>query len=307
VESVRGPVPRIAAAVLFALAAFGLRELAESARPEVTAEAFTAPLFPPEIARPFSFGMRSFVADLSFLAAVQVHGGRKVSNTAAVLQAEDRQLARLLDYTTELDPQFCGAYRYAGSAVPRHTIDGKATGVMATEQLLRRGVDDCPGDWRVPFLLGFIDSFYLGKMGDAAQAMATAAKRPGAPQYIGFLATRLAADAGAVDLGEKLATVMESEATEDATRAAWHERLLNLQMERHLREIEAAADKYKQRTGTVAPSIAALIAAGDLAAVPPEPHGGTYQLRPTGEAVSSAAPRLRVRGRSGMQSGLLAQ
>ncbi|HEX4386938.1 MAG TPA: hypothetical protein VH083_28485 [Myxococcales bacterium] len=303
----RGPLLRIAAIAVFGLSAYGLRELADGSRPEVTSAAFEAPLFPPEVARPFSFGMRSFVADLSFLAAVQIHGGRKAAMTAAGARLEDLQLARLLDYTTELDPQFCGAYRYAGSAMPRHTIDGKATDVMATEQLLRRGVAACPGDWRVPFLLGFIDSFYLGKMGDAAEAMTAAAKLPDAPKYIGFLATRLAADAGAVDLGEKLATVMESEATEDATRAAWHERLLDLRMERHLREIEAASDKYKQRTGAAAQSIAALVSTGDLPEAPQEPHGGSYKLLPNGEAVSSAAPRLRVRGRQGTQSGLLAQ
>jgi hypothetical protein len=307
VDAVQGSFFRGAAIAIFALLAFVLRDLAERGRPEVAAAAFEAPLFPPEVARPFSFGMRSLIADLSFLGAVQVHGGRKTNVTAAAAQAEDRQLARLLDYTTELDQQFCGAYRYAGSAMPRHTMDGKATDVMVTEQLLRRGVGDCPGDWKVPFLLGFVESFYLGRMRDASQAMAAAARHPDAPQYIGFLATRLAADAGAVDLGEKLATLMESEATEDATRAAWHDRLLDLRMERQLREIEAAADRFKQRTGAAASSIAALISAGDLASIPAEPHGGSYKLLPNGEAASSAAPRLRVRGRSGTQSGLLAQ
>ena len=306
-SAVQGSSLRVAAILILSVGVFALRTLAEQGRPQIAASAYAAPLFPPEVARPFSFGMRSFAADLSFLAAVQIHGGRKNNTTAAASLPEDLQLARLLDYTTELDPQFCGAYRYAGSAMPRHTLDGKATNVMATENLLRRGIGDCPDDWKVPFLLGFIESFYLGKMGDAAKAMSISAKHPDAPKYIGFLATRLAADAGSVDLGEKLALVMETEATEDSTRAAWHERLLDLKMERQLREIEAASARFKQRTGSAPQSIAALISAGDLAAAPVEPHGGSYKLLPSGEAASTAAPRLRVRGRVGTQSGLLAQ
>jgi hypothetical protein len=298
---------RLAAIVVASIAVFSLRGLAQRLRPEASAATLSAPLFPAEVARPFSFGMRSFAADLSFLDAVQVNGARKSSVSAADAQPEDRALARLLDYTTELDPQFCGAYRFTGSALPRHTIDGKATNVIATEQLLRRGVADCPGDWRISFLLGFVESFYLAKMGEAAAAMTAAARNPSAPRYVGFLATRLAADAGAVDLGEKLAAAMEAEASEDATRAAWHERLLDLRMERELRQIEAAAARFKQRTGRDAPSIAALVSAGDLPRAPDEPHGGRYLLLPGGEAASSAVPRLRVRGRWGTQSGLIAQ
>src|SRR5437588_566947 len=135
---------RVAAIALAAIAASGLRARAEGLRPRALASDLDVPLFPPEVSRPFSFGMRSLVADFTFLRAVQIHGGRKTNLDAAAATAEDRALARLLDYTTELDPQFCGAYRYAGSAMPRHTVDGKATNVMATEQLLRRGVGDCP-------------------------------------------------------------------------------------------------------------------------------------------------------------------
>jgi hypothetical protein len=276
-------------------------------RPNEAEVALGAPLFPAEVARPFSFGLRSFFADFAFLQAIQIHGARKTSTTASAEAMNDRAMARLLDYTTELDPAFCGAYRFAGSALPRHTVDGKAMGVMAAEQLLQRGVRDCPNDWHVAFQLGFIESFYLGRMDKAAEAMAVASRNPKAPRYVAFLATRMAADAGAVDLGEKLAMAMEAQATEDSTREEWHARRLDLEMERHLREIEAAAQRYKDRAGAEPTSLDALVASHDLPNKPREPHGGTYKLFPDGQAASSAAPRLRVRGRVGTQSGLLAQ
>ncbi|HEY2031962.1 MAG TPA: hypothetical protein VGH20_22375 [Myxococcales bacterium] len=302
------PIRLIGLAAAAALALF-LRTTASARRPVVQEAVDEPPLFPPEVSRPFSFGMRSLVADVTFLQAVQVHGGRKSNVTAGerTAAADDHALARLLDYATELDPRFCGAYRYTGSALPRHTLDGKVTGVVATETILRRGTRECPDDWRISFMLGFIESFYLGKMDAAATAMADAARHPDAPRYVAFLATRLAADAGAVDLGEQLAAAMEAEASEDATRTAWHERLLDLRMERHARELQAAVDHYKKREGRLPRNLEALIAAGDLRQIPPEPHGGHWSITPDGEIASSAAPRLRIRGRVGTQSGLLAQ
>jgi hypothetical protein len=301
------PSIRLAILLAAAVAAGGFRMAGEAGHTDISSPVDAPPLFPPEVSRPFSFGMRSLLADLTFLQAVQIHGGRKTNVDAKTGAADDRALARLLDYTTELDPKFCGAYRYAGSAMPRHTSDGKATDVVATEQLLRRGVRDCPDDWRIPFLLGFLDSFYLGQMDAAAKAMADAAKHPDAPRYVGFLATRLAADAGAVDLGEKLAMAMEAQATEEETRAAWHERILDLRMEQDLRTIQAAAERYRERTKKPPPTVAALVQSGDLRVAPVEPHGGRYVILPDGEPASTAAPRLRIRGRAGTQSGLLAQ
>jgi hypothetical protein len=300
-------VLRLAAIILSAFAAFVLRNAAQDRRPSAEQDELSALSFPPEVARPFSFGMSSFAADLSFLQAVQINGARKTSVNAVTARPDDLSMARLLDYTTELDPKFCGAYRFTGNALPRHTLDGKATGVIATERLLRRGTQNCPDDWRISFLLGFVDSFYLGNMGNAAGAMAEAARHPEAPPFVAFLATRLAADAGAVDMGERMAAAMEVQATDDETRQAWHTRLLDLRMERQLREIEAASARFAQREGHGPPSLSALVASGDLPRIPAEPHGGHYQLAPNGQAVSSAAPRLQVRGRVGTQSGLLAQ
>ena len=303
-----GSSPLLLVAALIAAGATThlLRQRADAIRPALAEADFDVPPFPVEVARPFSFGFATLGADATYLQAIQVYGGRKPRTSEKVALALDRSLARLLNYTVDMDPIFSGAYRFAGSALPRHALDGKAYGVIAAEQILRKGVRAVPDDWRIAFLLGFIESFYLGKMKDAAEAMALAGRLNGAPPYVGFLATRLAADAGAVELGEQMAAAMEAEATEESTREAWQARRLDLKMERDLRELEAAAAKYRARTGR-APTLDQLVHAGDLQRLPAEPHGGSYRLSPEGEAVSTAGTRLRLRGRAGVQSGYLAQ
>ena len=123
--------------------------------------------------------------------------------------AADRALTRLLRYAVEMDPKYRLAYRFAGMALIRHTFDGKAFNVLAAEQILKQGARERPDDWQIPFNLGFIQSYYLGHMADAAASLALAARSPNAPGYLSFLSTRLAADAGnlaarGIDSGWKL-------------------------------------------------------------------------------------------------------
>jgi hypothetical protein len=300
-------LPSLALLALLGAATSLLRQRAQALQPQRPELQLDIPAFPVEVSRPFSFGLRSLVADLTFLEAIQVHGARKTSVASTEGRAEDRILARLLQYTVDLDPKFRGAYRFAASALPRHTTDGYAPGVFAAEQILRKGVVERADDWQIAFLLGFLESFYLGKMQAAGDAMAQAATLPGAPRYVGLLATRLNAEAGDTRTAEQLAAVMEAQATEEATKQEWHERTLDLRVERQLRQIEAAAARYKSRTGAAAKNLEALVAAHELPELPREPRGGHYVLQPDGEAHSTATPRLRVRGRAGTQSGLIAQ
>ena len=219
---------------------------------------------------------------------------------------DDRAMNRLLTYATDLDPQFAGAYRFAGNAMPRQTLDGKLTNVLQAEALLAKGARECPDDWHIPFTLGFIESYFLARFEAAGRNFAAAARLPGAPKYVGLLATRTLTQGGDLAFAEQLATAMAEQATEESSQREWEERLLDLRMERQLREIEGAAARYAARTGQQAPSVAALVKSGELSDVPREPHGGRYLLE-GGEARSTAKERLRIRGRRGALATLEVQ
>jgi hypothetical protein len=296
---VRSLAPLLALSVLAASSAL-MRSRAERFLPAALDASFDIPAFPAEVVRPFSFGLRSFVSDLMFLQAIQVHGGRgSTMVTAQQGSRDDRAMNRLLTYATDLDPQFAGAYRFAGNSMPRQTLDGKVTNVLEAAALLGKGMRERPDDWHIPFTLGFLDSYFLARFEEAGRSFAAAARLPGAPAYVGLLATRNLTEGGDLAFAEQLALAMAEQATEESSQREWEERLLDLRMERHLREIEAAAARYAARTGQHATSIAALVRAGDLSGEPREPHGGHYQLSEVGQARSTAKARLRIRGRRG--------
>jgi hypothetical protein len=288
----------------FAAATQALRWRADALRAAPEATRLDIPPLPADVARPFSFGLRSLVADFMFLQAIQIHGGQRAARSAEAGAADDRAINRLLTYATDLDPKFAGAYRFAGNAMPRHTTDGKATNVLQARAILKKGVVERPDDWRIPFALGFIESYYLGDFAEAGRHLALAAQARGSPAYVAFLATRAAAEGGDLDFGFHLANAMAAQATEESTQKEWQQRLLDLRMERDLRAIDAALARYREHVGHPAASLHELVRSGMLAGIPVEPHGGRYELDPSGAPRSTGGQRLRIRGRHGAMAGL---
>jgi hypothetical protein len=225
-----------------------------------------------------------------FLEAIQVFGGRSHDQTLEAGAPDDRRLTRLLEYATDLDPKFRGAYRFAGYALPRSTLDGRVANAVATEQILQRGVRERPEEWQIAFVLGYVQAFYLGETQQAAANLAHAARLPGAPTYLGFLANRLAVEGGELDAAEQMALTMAEQATEEKTQAEWQARLLDLRMERGIRAIEAAKKRFATRRGRDPTSVAELVRSGDLPSLPEEPHGKEYVIE-NGIVRSTAGPR----------------
>ena len=163
-------------------------------------------------------------------------------------------------------------------------------------QILEKGVRERSDEWQMGFLLGFLQSYYLHDFPAAARSFATAASLPHAPMWIGLLATRLAAQGGELQIATSLAEAMLVHANEEETRKEWQDRVDALHMERDLRAIEDAAQRYREVRGVPARSVQALATAGFLPEVPREPHGGRYVLESDGIARSTAAERLRAYG-----------
>lgn len=277
----------------FVASAAALRPRASALHPPPIETQLDIPPFPSDVLGPFSFGFRSAVADVTFLEAIQVLGSERGSVTLEEGAPYDRQLARLLQYAVELDPKFAGAYRFAGYALPRRTVDGHTANVVPAVQILERGVRERPDDWRIAFALGYLLAFELGDYPRAAGQLARAARLPGSPRYLGLLATRLEVEGGELDAAQTMAQTMVAEATEEQTRKDWEARLLDIRMERGIRRIEAAARAYEGRTGRRPRSVQELVRDGDLPAVPEEPHGKDYVIE-NGEVRSTAGPRPRL-------------
>jgi len=274
-DAIRGSAAALSIAIAICTAAV-LRTSAQQRAPRPVESELDIPPIPGDVARALTFGFRSLLADFTLLQAIQLlparHGDMAPDATAQI----DRRMFRLLEYSVEVDRKFGGAYRFAATALPHETMDGKAFGVVNAMQILEKGARERPDDWRMGFLLGFLQSYYLRDFPAAARNLAHSAKQQGAPPWVGLLATRLAAQGGELQLATSLAEAMH--------------------VERDLRAIEDAAQRYRETHGYPARSVQALVSAGFLPVFPREPHGGRYVLEGDGTARSTSTERLRAYG-----------
>ncbi len=232
----------------------------------------------------FAFGFRNFLADLQWLEAVQVAGSRRMSGT------DYDRLDVLVRTVNNFDPKFVVPYLLGGLVLgdsPQHVLDALKT--------LERGGRNFPRDWRFPFYIGYTRYFSLGNPADGGRAIEAAARIPGSPPYLPFLAARMLSEGRKPETALVFLEEMLKQEADPARRVVLQRRLLEVIVERDIQGLERAVDAYRRRFDGLPGDLYELVPAGLLREVPAEPHGGRYLLNPDGTVRSDhVRQRLRV-------------
>lgn len=231
-----------------------------------------------------SFGFRNFLGDLAWLSAVQVAGARHM-----VPEDYDR-LYLLLRTVGNFDPRFVVPYLMGGMVL------GMSPGhVPEAIDILRRGMETHPDDWRFPFYIGYTRYFSLGDPLDGAKALETAARIPGSPPYLPLLAARMYSEGRAPETALAFLTEMVRQETDPARLEILQGRIREVIVERDIQALEKAVASYRKGTGTLPERLSDLVRAGLIRGIPGEPHGGAYILSPDGTVRSNrVTTRLKV-------------
>ncbi len=236
-------------------------------------------------ARPALLGYSALAADVVWLQAIQYIADR--TRSGAPLDG----LYAFLDAATELDPKYQVVYYLGGTALV--ALDRRPDEAVL---LLEKGRRVLPGDWQIPYLLGYTYLFYYQDYATAARYIEDAAAKVGRPTYLTGLAVRLHAEAGSQDAALAFLDRMRREASDPAVRAGLEQRMAEVVVDRDLRAIDAASARFRAERGRPPETVVELVRAGFLAAVPEEPFGGRYLIDPeTGLASSSSGHgRLKI-------------
>lgn len=232
----------------------------------------------------FAFGFRNFLGDLAWLQAVQVSGERKMT------PGHYDRLYLLLRTVANLDPRFVLPYLLGGIVLadsPGHAREAL--------EILERGWKHHPGDWRLPFYVGYTRYFSLGDPLEGAKALEAASRIPESPPYLPLLAARMYAEGR--DPGTALAflAAMVRVETDPSRLEILRGRILEVIVERDLQALETAIAAYRERTGRVPGNLSDLVREDLIPSLPQEPHGGSYLLRGDGTVRSDrVATRMKV-------------
>jgi hypothetical protein len=235
--------------------------------------------------RPFlSFGFRNFLADLAWLEAIQVTGLRKMA------PGDYDRLYLLIRTVNNYDPRFVVPYILGGLMV-----GDSHSHIQEALEILLRGRENHPRDWRLPFYIGYLRYFVLGDPVAGGESLGEAARIPGSPAYLPFLAARMLSEGRKPETAMAFLSAMTRQETDPVQREILERRMKEVVIERDIQDLERAAEDYRDKTGTWPETLSDLVTADVRARIPVEPNGGKYLLSPGGKVRSSkAAQRLKV-------------
>ena len=242
-----------------------------------------------KILRRLALGHEGLLANLYWTRVVQYFGRKKLAHAARF-----DLLGRLLQITTELDPQLVIAYRF-GAIFLAEKSPGGAGQPQEALQLLRRGIVANPNYWRLWQDVGFIYYWDLKDYASAARAFQTGSERPGAHLWMRVLAATVAAEGGNIASSRLLWSEIYRQADDDQIRKSAFEHLQALQAQEDLQQLNGLLRRFFQTAGRAAASLQELVGAGYLPAIPRDPSGEPYKLAPDGSAGLSRESKVDLR------------
>jgi tetratricopeptide (TPR) repeat protein len=234
-------------------------------------------------ARWLSLGHATLVANLYWLRAVQYIGDPR----ADVRGWE--KLFPALDLVTDLDPRHGYAYQVGGN------ILAAAGRIDESNRLLEKGAANVPDRYILPFHRGVNAFMYAGDYALAGRWFERAATVPGAPLHMREAVMALYVKGNQADAAISFLEHMIAASGDAELRKALEEQLQQAHLERAALEIDEAVERYRERYQRLPRSVHELSSASLLAAIPPDPYGGSWVLDEEGRAHSSVHARRVMR------------
>lgn len=234
--------------------------------------------------RAIAAGHRQMAADYYWLQTIQATG-------QAGTAEEYRDIYDYANLVTDIDPDWERVYVFSAPSVTYNRGREQWVNTDESTKLLEKGLGRFPQHLLLRILYAYNLSFFHKEYVKAAQQLELAAKLPGAPPYIPSLITRLYAQAGDIDSGLAFAQTLIDTTEDPETRATFEHRILELNLERSLRDVDQAIARFRAREGRAPKDLDELVARGDLSEKPEDPLGGTIVIGEDGRASSTAQGR----------------
>src|SRR5581483_1793122 len=173
------------------------------------------------------------MADIYWTRAVQYFGGKHRAGAE-----EYKLLGPLLEITTALDPHLVIAYEYGANFLSARPPDGAGEPERAID-LVEKGIEANPDNWRLYSNLGFIYYLELHDYKKAAEAFDRGSRVPKAHPFLHAMAASMAEHAGDTQMARML-WITSFESTESVD--------IRLNAVAHLRALKVDEDVTKIQT-----------------------------------------------------------
>ncbi len=272
--------------LLISLLAVGL--IALTTQPPQGVRFFLHPAPPnPEPIRLLGRSHLSLITDLVWIRTIGVAVNLKVP-------ADGAMLLLWCGLVTDLDPKFIYPYIFGGLLAPMSSSLGNHN-VAESSALFKRGMAHIPTDYRLPLYLSFNQLHLDHDVHGAAETLRQGARIPGAPAFMGQLASRLLAQSDDFEGAQAIVGELEERSSDPELREVFARRRLEIERDRLLTTLQGAVDTYRASRGQPPQSLMQLLSEGLITELPPDPvDGGEFELGPDGTVTASSGARLKA-------------
>ena len=232
-----------------------------------------------KIIRTLSLGHNGLLANLYWTRVVQYFGTQRHER-----KMEFPLLAPLLDITVALDPYLLVAYKFGAVFLSAKPPYGAGQPEKAVD-LLQRGIQANPDEWRLWHDLGFIYYWDLKDYKTAAAAYREGSKNPSAQPWMRVMAAVIAEKGETRETSRFLWTEIYRSTEDEAIRNNARMHLETLRVLDDIEELEKRAAQFRERAGRWPQSFDEMVSQGLLGGVPEDPQGHPYQLQPGGKII----------------------
>ena len=174
----------------------------------------------------YSLGAEGLIADWYWMRSLQYLGDKILRNPDARVSIDNlkslnpRLLYPYLDNATTLDSRFMNVYEFGATVLP--AIDKNQAA-----NLLKKGIDQNPDQWRLYHHLGYI-YWRIEDYEKASEIYAQGSKVPNAPPFMLMMAAKMKSEGGSRQTARAIYQQMADEAEDDQTKENARLRLLQL-------------------------------------------------------------------------------
>ncbi len=244
----------------------------------------------PAALKKMALGYDSFLAHLYWIRTIQYYGRRDQADKRPVRY---KNLAKLLDITTTLNPDLLDAYR-SGSyflAEPDPVGAGRPDEAI---RLLDKGIDAHPREWRLLHDKGFIYFWFLKDFKTAGEIWLAAGRLPDAPEWLEGLAAMALSKGGSLQIAISIWQRQLHESNQLNIRENAKNHLLSVQVAKDIWTLEYLVEKYKQKYGAFPRNLTAALEGQSGRHSLVDPLGTPYQYDSSSGSVR-LSPDSRVR------------
>src|ERR1700731_5120368 len=229
------------------------------------------------------------VADIYWTRVVQYFG-----NKHARQQVDLRLLWPLLDVTSVLDPHLMPVYHFGSMFLSDAPPRGAGRPDLAVE-LLERGLQANPEEWRLYYDLGFVYYFDMKDYPKASVAFLEGSKNPKAHIWMKVMAAKIATEGNSTETSNFLWQDVYNTTKDPLVKQNALRHLQLLRAEDDRKQIDAVADEYQKRFGRRPERMSELVQSGLLRGAPVDALGYPYTLSEAGKAELNLKTPLRER------------